>query len=482
MRARLAEVFRLEYGRLVSSVLRIVRDVDAAEEVVQDAFAQALGALAGPWLARRPGAWLLTTARRRALDRLRRARRAAARARRSPTRRCWARWTSGRVLDPEAIPDDRLRLIFTCCHPALPPDTRVASRCAWSAGSRRRRSPARSWCPSRRSPSGSCAPSGDSRARPALRGAPGGRLTARLPAVLAVIYLIFNEGYAAQPATRSCATTSAGRRSPQRDPRRAGAVRARGPGAPRPDGAPGLAGRSAHRPGRRPRPARRPGPLPLGSARIARGLASLDRAGVGDRAAPTAAGRHRRVSRARGLLGGDGLAARSSRPTGPRRGPAVAGVELNRAVAIGLADGPRPGSRPGRARWPGAARLPPVPRRPRRLSPSGSGAGRRPPASIVGRASSPTTRASGRFSRRDSRRARRAQDAERPIRGRSGPSPLELAQPGQSPGSPGHPSRHPDLFSISSGFGSAGGATVTGCSITETPGKDRAHEPLPRLG
>jgi RNA polymerase sigma-70 factor, ECF subfamily len=78
--ARVAEVFRLEYARVVASVLRLVRDIDAAEDVVQEAFAQALDRWPGSGLPDRPGAWLVTTARRRAVDRLRGARRADRRA------------------------------------------------------------------------------------------------------------------------------------------------------------------------------------------------------------------------------------------------------------------------------------------------------------------------------------------------------------------------------------------------------------------
>ena len=78
VQARVAETFRLEYARVVSSVLRIVRDIDVAEEVVQEAFAQALDHWPADGTPERPGAWLLTTARRRA-DRLRHA------PRRSPT-------------------------------------------------------------------------------------------------------------------------------------------------------------------------------------------------------------------------------------------------------------------------------------------------------------------------------------------------------------------------------------------------------------
>src|SRR5204862_2602016 len=80
LQARVAEVFRLEYARVVSSVARIVRDLDAAEEVVQEAFALALEHWPQSGIPARPGAWLLTAARRRALDRLRRARRADAHA------------------------------------------------------------------------------------------------------------------------------------------------------------------------------------------------------------------------------------------------------------------------------------------------------------------------------------------------------------------------------------------------------------------
>ncbi len=75
----MAEVFRLEYARLVAGALRIVRDVDAAEEIAQAAFEQAVARWPVDGVPDRPGAWLLTMARRRALDRLRRARRAAAR-------------------------------------------------------------------------------------------------------------------------------------------------------------------------------------------------------------------------------------------------------------------------------------------------------------------------------------------------------------------------------------------------------------------
>src|SRR5438094_186687 len=127
VQARVAEVFRLEYGRVVASVLRIVRDIDTAEEVVQEAFAQALDRWPADGTPERPGAWLLTTARRRALDRLRHARRAGARADALAYEAALGAMGEGpEVTDPAEIPDDRLRLIFTCCHPGLPADSRVA--------------------------------------------------------------------------------------------------------------------------------------------------------------------------------------------------------------------------------------------------------------------------------------------------------------------------------------------------------------------
>jgi len=345
--ARVAEAFRLEYGRVVASVLRIVRDMDAAEEIVQEAFAQALDHWPANETPDRPGAWLLTTARRRALDRLRRARRAGARADALAYEAALGRMDeSPDVTDPEAIPDDRLRLIFTCCHPGLPADSRVALTLRLVGGLSTAEI-ARAFL----APEPTIAQR-LVRAKRTIRdrGFPyevpqGVELPARLPAVLAVVYLIFNEGYAAHTGDALV------RHELCQEAIRLGHMLAElMPLEPEVLGLLALMELQASRAATR---TDADGNLVLladqdrsrwDRARIARGLAALDRAGPLGRAGPyqlqaaVAAVTRAPVS----WEATDWLQIAAHYRTLAEVAPSPV-IELNRAVAIGLAEGPAAG-------------------------------------------------------------------------------------------------------------------------------------------
>ena len=115
-RSAIDRVFREEAGRLTASLVRLVGDFDLAEEMVSEAVAEALTRWPRDGIPDRPGAWLLVTSRNRALDRIRREKRYQGKL------EAVASLTEAVTREP----DDRMRLIFTCCHPALDPDTQVA--------------------------------------------------------------------------------------------------------------------------------------------------------------------------------------------------------------------------------------------------------------------------------------------------------------------------------------------------------------------
>ncbi len=118
-------VYRNDWGRIVATLIRLVGDFDLAEESVQEAFTAAANQWPESGIPRSPRAWLIQTARHKAIDRIRR------RTRFSEKLDSLAAEGSVPIVDTpdydvESIPDDRLRLIFTCCHPALALEAQVA--------------------------------------------------------------------------------------------------------------------------------------------------------------------------------------------------------------------------------------------------------------------------------------------------------------------------------------------------------------------
>ncbi|GLZ39747.1 sigma-70 family RNA polymerase sigma factor [Actinokineospora sp. NBRC 105648] len=130
MTEAVARVFAREYGRAVAVLVRVLGDIDLAEDAVQDAFTAAVRTWPTDGVPPSPAGWIITTARNKAVDRLRREstrddRHAAAA--RLHADSAESQWTEKNEEDEEdAVRDDRLRLIFTCCHPALAPAARVA--------------------------------------------------------------------------------------------------------------------------------------------------------------------------------------------------------------------------------------------------------------------------------------------------------------------------------------------------------------------